>query len=130
MKNLFFWRLLFQICWQLELLMNQNLGKALLYLKKWGIGINYCWNYGSSKLALHFIEYRLDQLNSTHTKITVNSAIQQSEEGSQKKYPLKVWRFLVHPPQNGGPVKVLRNWTETILQWPIFSNFTNIRHLV
>ena len=74
------------------------LGKRLLYLKKWGILVNYCWNYGSSKLLLHFIEYRLDQLNSKHTKIAVNSAIQYFEGCSQKKCLLKVWSFLVHPP--------------------------------
>ena len=89
------------------------MGKGLLYLKKWGIGVNYCWNYGPSKLLLHFIEYRLDQLNSKHTKIAVNSAIQYFEGCSQKKCLLKVWSLLFHPPQNRGFVKVLRNWTET-----------------
>ena len=44
----------------------------LSYLKKWGIGVNYCWNYGPSKLLLHFIEYRLDQLNNKNTKTIVN----------------------------------------------------------
>ena len=44
------------------------LGKGLSYLKNWGVGVNYCWNYGPSKLLLHFIEYRIDQLNSEHTK--------------------------------------------------------------
>ena len=74
------------------------MGKDLSYLQKWGIGVNYCWNYGPSKLLLHFIEYRLDQLNSKHTKIAVNSAIQYFEGCSQKKCLLKVWSFLVHPP--------------------------------
>ena len=78
------------------------MGKGLSYLKKWGIGVNYCWNYGPSKLLLHFIEYRLDQLNSKHTKIAVNSAIQYFEGCSQKKCLLKVWSFLVHSPQNVG----------------------------
>ena len=90
------------------------LGKDLSYLTKWGVVVNYCWNHEPSKLLLHFIEYRLDQLNSKHTKIAVNSAIQYFEGCSQKKCLLKVWSFLVHPPQNGGPVKFLRNWTETI----------------
>ena len=80
------------------------MGKDLSYLQKWGVGVNYCWNYGPSKLLLHFIEYRLDQLNSKHTKIAVNSAIQYFEGCSQKKCLLKVWSFLVHPPQNSGPV--------------------------
>ena len=93
---------------------NKNLGKVLSYLKKWGVVVNYCWNYGPSKLLLHFIEYRLDQLNSKHTKIAVNSAIQYFEGCSWKKCLLKVWRFLVHPPRNGGPVKFLRNRPKTI----------------
>ena len=60
------------------------LGKDLSYLQKWGIGVYYCWNYGPSKLLLHFIEYRLDQLNKKHSKIAVNSAIQYFEDRSQK----------------------------------------------
>ena len=59
-----------------------------------------CWNYGPSKLLLHFIEYRLDQLNNKHTKIAVNSAIQHFEGCSKNKCLIKVWSFLVHPPQN------------------------------
>ena len=82
------------------------MGKGLSYLKKWGIGVNYCWNYGPSKLLLHFIEYRLDQLNSKYTKIAENSGIQYFESCSQKKCLLKVWSFLVHPPQNDDPVKL------------------------
>ena len=46
------------------------LDKGLSYLKKWGIGVNYRWNYGPSKLLLYFIEYRLNQLNNNHTKKT------------------------------------------------------------
>ena len=90
------------------------MGKDLSYLKKWGIGVNYCWNYGPSKLLLHFVEYRVDQLNSKHTKIAVNSAIRYFEGCCQEKCLLKIWRFLVHSPQNGGPVKFLGNWTEII----------------
>ena len=48
------------------------LGKGLLYLKNWVIGVKYCPNYGLSKLLLHFIEYRLDQLKNNHTKIALN----------------------------------------------------------
>ena len=44
------------------------MGKGLSYLKHWGLGVNYYWNYGSSKLLLHFIEYQLDQLKSKHRK--------------------------------------------------------------
>ena len=69
------------------------MGKVLSYLKNWDIGVNYCWNYGLSKLLLHFIEYRLDQLNKKHTKIAVNSTMQYFEGSSQKKCLLKVWIF-------------------------------------
>ena len=85
------------------------LGKGLWYLTKWGVVVNYRWNHEPSKLLLHFIEYRLDQLNSKHTKIAVNSAIQYFEGCSQNKCLLKVWSFLVHPPQNGGPAKLNGN---------------------
>ena len=67
------------------------LGKCLSYLKNWGIGVYYYWNYGPSKLLVHFIENRLDQLNNKHTKIAVNSAIQYFEGRSQKKCLLQVW---------------------------------------
>ena len=39
------------------------LGKDLSYWKKWCVLVDYCWDYGPSKLLLHFIEYCLDQLN-------------------------------------------------------------------
>ena len=87
----------------------KNLSKGLLYLEKCGVGVNYCWSCGPSKLLLHFIQYRLDDLNSKHTKIAVNSAVQYFEGCCQKKCLLKVWSFLVHPPQNRGPVKLLQN---------------------
>ena len=108
MKNLFLWRVLFQMKKMLTFwIFNESniWEKGLSYLKKWGIGVSDCWNYGPSKLLLHFIEYRLDQLKSKHTKIAVNSAIQYFKGCCQKKCLLKVWRFLVHPTQHGGPVK-------------------------
>ena len=51
------------------------MGKGLSYLKKWGVGVNYCWNYRPLKLLLHFIEYPLDELHSKHTKIVVNNTV-------------------------------------------------------
>ena len=72
------------------------MGKGLSYLKNWGMWVNDCWNYGSSKFLLQFIEYRLDQLNNKHQKIAVNSAIQYFKDCSQRKCLLKVWSFLVH----------------------------------
>ena len=90
------------------------LGKGLSYFNNWGIGVYYCSNYGSSKLLLHFIKYRLDQLNNKHTKIAINSAIKYFEGRSRMKCLLKVWSFLVHSPQNGGPLKFYQNWKETV----------------
>ena len=88
----FFWRLLLKFQWI------KYLGKGLSYLKKWAVVAKYYWNYGLSKLPLHFIEYRLDQLNSKHKKTAENETIQYFEGCSQRKCQLKVWRFLVHPP--------------------------------
>ena len=51
------------------------MGKGLSYLKNWGIWVNYCWNYGPSKLLLHFIEYRLDQLNSKHNSSKLGNTV-------------------------------------------------------
>ena len=50
--------------------------KVYHFLKKWGIEVSYCCNCGPWKLLLHFFEYRLDQLNSKHTKKATNSARQ------------------------------------------------------
>ena len=101
-------------CWHLEFLMNQIFGQSFIIFKKVSYRVNYCWNYGPSKLLFHFIEYRLNQLNRQHTKIAVNSVILYFEGCCQKNCRLKVWSFLVHPPQNSSPVKFLRNWTEII----------------
>ena len=74
---MFFWRLLFQKnfadIWKFQWI--KYLGKGLSYWKKWGVVVNYCWNYGPSKLLPHFIEHRLDQLNNKHTKTAVNSTV-------------------------------------------------------
>ena len=74
---MFFWRLLFQKkiakIWNFWWI--RYLDEALSYLKKWGVGVSYCWNYGLSKLLLHLIKYLLDQLNSKHTKIAANSTM-------------------------------------------------------
>ena len=94
-KLVSFWKLLFQKniadIWNFWWI--KYLGKGLSYLKKWGVEVNYCWNYGPSKLLLHFIEYRLDQLNSKHTKTAENSTIQHFEGCSRKKCLLKVCYF-------------------------------------
>ena len=95
------------------------LGKGLLYLKKWGIGVNYCWNYGQSKLLLHFIEYRLAHLNSKYTKIAVNSAIHYFEGCCQKDCLLRVWSSLVNPPQNLVPSTILA------IKGRVLCNFAN-----
>ena len=71
----------------------------------WGIWFNYCCNYGPSKLLLQFIEYRLDELNNKHTKIAILSNTVFWRLFSKKMSA----KSFVHPPQNGGPVKFLRN---------------------
>ena len=97
MKNLsFFWRLLFlkkvTDIWNFQWI--KYLGKGLSYLKTRGIGVDYCWNYGLSKLLLHFTEYRLDQLNSKRKKTAISSTIQYFESCSQKKCLLKVFWYI------------------------------------
>ena len=122
MKNLCFFGGSFfkwKNCWHLKFFMNQIFGQRFIIFKKWGIGVNYCWNYGSSKLLLHFIEYRLDQLNSKHTKIAVNSAIHYFEGCCQKKCLLRVWSFLVNPPQNLVPSTILA------IKRQVLCNFAN-----
>ena len=57
-----------------------------------------------SKLLLHFIECRVDQVNKKQMKIAVNSTTQYFETPSQKKMSAKHLKFLVEPPQNGRPV--------------------------
>ena len=76
--------------------MNQIFGQRLIIFKKMRYRGQLCWNYGLSNLLRHFIEYLLDQLNSKHTKIAVNWAIQCFEGCFQKICLLKVWIFLVH----------------------------------
>ena len=102
-RFVFFWWLLFQMKKLLTfgIFNESNIWAKVYYIFKKKRGL--------SKLLLDFIEYCLDQLNSTQTKIAVNSAIQYFERCSQRKCLLKVKRFLVHPPQNGSPVKFLRN---------------------
>ena len=100
------------------------MGKGLSY---WGIGVNYCWNYGPWMLLFHFIEYRLDQLNNKHTKTAVNSTIQFFKSRYQRKYLVKVW-FFGPPTTKWHPCKIFCEIERK--PWLIFSNFTNIRHLV
>ena len=106
-----------------EFLMNQIFGQRFIILGKWRLGVNYCWNYWPSKLFLHFIELRVDQLNKKHTKTAVNSAIQLFESRYQRKYLVKVGSFSAHPPQNfklNGNHALMAN----------ISNLTNVRDLV
>ena len=64
--------------------------------------------FGQRFITFKKMRYR-DQLNSKHIKIAVNSATQYFEGYCQKKCLLKVGRFLVHPPQNRGSVRLLQN---------------------
>ena len=91
-KDVWFLAVLFskKNCWHFEFSMNQIFGQMFIIFEKLRYRVYYRWNYGLSKLLLHFIEYRLDQLNNKHTKIAVNSTIQYSEDRSEKKCLLKV----------------------------------------
>ena len=82
------------------------LDKGLSYLKRWGIAVNYCWNYRPSKLLLHFMEYRLDQLNSKNTKIAVNSEIQYLECCFLKEMSAKSLKFFGPPTTKWRPCKI------------------------
>ena len=85
---MFFWRLLFQIKKLLTfaILNESNIWAEVDHIeKKWGIGRIYCWNYGSSKLLLHFIEYRLDQLE---------QRLEQTHQYSSKLGNAVFWRLL------------------------------------
>ena len=63
-----------------------NIWEKVYHLENWGNwGVNYCSIYRPSKLLLPFIEYRLNQLNSKHTKTAVYSTLQHFESGYQKK---------------------------------------------
>ena len=94
-KIFVFWRFFFKI--KIADILNFLQIKYLVIdfsnLKNWGIGFYSCWNYVPSKFLLHFIEYRLDDLNKKHAKMAVNSTIQYFEGHSQKKCLLKVWDF-------------------------------------
>ena len=75
-----FWRLIFTF---VEFLFFQK--KNCWHSASWVIGINYYRNYEPPKLLLHFIKYRLDQLNNKHAKIAANSIIQSFKSHYQKK---------------------------------------------
>ena len=46
--------------------------KGLSYVKNWGTEVNCAWNYGPSKLLLHFTKYGLYQLKNKHMKTAIN----------------------------------------------------------
>ena len=70
--------------------MNQIIGQRFIIFLKMRYRGQQCWNHRPSKFLLHFIKYHLGQVNSTHTKIAENLAIQYFEGCSQKKCLLKV----------------------------------------
>ena len=105
------------------------LGKGLSYLKNGGIQVNYCWNYGPSKLLLYFIKYCLDQLNNKHTTTAVNSTIQFFQSRYQKKYLVNVWSFLAQLLQNGGPVKLNGNHLLTANISRVLMKFYYVRYI-
>ena len=61
------------------------------------------------QLLLHFIEYRLDQLNNKHMKIAVSLTTQCFESHSQKKITANSLKFFGQPTTKLRPCKNLRN---------------------
>ena len=114
-------------CWHFEFSMNQIFGQMFIIFEKLRYRVYYRWNYGLSKLLLHFIEYRLDQLNNKHTKIAVNSTIQYFEGHSQKKCLPKVFLPIHH---KMAPCKVFAKLNGNHLLMASIFKLRNIRHLV
>ena len=94
-----FYRLFFQnqYCWHFDFLINQIFWEVFIIFKNWGIGVKYCWNYEPSKLLLHFIKYRLHQLNNKHIEIAVRYKKIQffAKSYFEKKYLVKFEMFWV-----------------------------------
>ena len=78
----------------------------VLYFKKWGIALKYCWNHGLSKLLFCFVKYRLDQPSNKKTKIVLNSTKQFFDSYYWKQCLVKVWSISTHPQQNDRPFKI------------------------
>ena len=51
------------------------LGKGLSYLKNWGIGVCYCWNYWPSKLLLHWMLLRSTQKQALENSMKLGNAL-------------------------------------------------------
>ena len=73
----------------MEVLINQIFGQSFIIFKKLRYEGHLLLKLGVAKVATSFY-CRLDQLNSAHTKIAVNFAIQYFKGYSQKKRLLKV----------------------------------------
>ena len=77
MKNLFFGGSFFKI--EIADISNfqwiKYLGKGLSYLKNWGIGVCYCWNYWPSKLLLHWMLLRSTQKQALENSIKLGNAL-------------------------------------------------------
>ena len=93
------------------ILNESNIWQRIIIFEKW----RYCWNYRPSKLLLHFIEYRLDQLNNKHTKTAVNSTIQFFESRNQKKYLVKFLSFFRPSTTIWRPCKIFAKLNENYL---------------
>ena len=115
MKLLFFLEALFskqklhfefsmnQISWQRFIIFEKLRHRGNLLLKLQAVEIAASFHWISSRSTYN-----------KYTKTAVNSTMQFFESRYQKKCLQKVWSFLVHLPQNDGPVKFLQYWTETI----------------
>ena len=64
-------------------------------------------------ILLYFLTFKLAQLWLHFGKSCKTTKFRKPTEVSQNASTVKSFKFLVHPRQNGGPVKSLQNWTET-----------------
>ena len=60
-----------------------------IIFEKWGYKRQLLLELSAVEVSIHFIEYRLNELNNKHTKTASNSTIQFFESCSQKKYLVK-----------------------------------------
>ena len=96
--------------------------KRLPFLKIWHTWVNYCWNYGPSKLLFYFIYHSLWGLNKRQRKTSTNSLIYSLESYYWKKCLVKVLSFLTYWLENDAPLKFSQNWTEKTFYWQFLAS--------
>ena len=86
--------------------MNQIFGQRFIMFEKLRYRGQLLLKLRAAEVATFFIEYRLDQLNSKHTKTAVSSTIQYFEGRSLKKCLSK--KFFAPPTTKWRPCKILK----------------------